>query len=205
MSSEIPLEIRTAAVLAGGRSSRFGTNKALAPWFNGCVIDAVVAAAKKSADDVIIISCNHELYRYLNLPVYPDTVPDIGPLAGLHSALSHSKGSRVLLLACDMPLVTPGMLNWLWEISPESPVTAPELHTGIEPLHAIYHKSILPLVEHQMSAGELSLKSLIAKTPNHIVTREVIVNTGFDPDCLCNANTPDQLERLRYISTGLHN
>ena len=139
-----PDSSRSAAILAGGKSRRFGSNKALAPWFNGYVIDAVVRAAMGACRKVIIIADEPEPYSYSGLPIFPDVLPGLGPLAGLQSALRHAKAERIFLLGCDMPLLNSELLNLMWEIPTWAPVVIPGTPHGLEPLHAIYHKSLLP-------------------------------------------------------------
>jgi len=106
------------AILAGGRSSRFGANKALADWFGAPLIAAITEKARTVTEKVFIISNDEVPYRFLDIPVYPDIYPGMGPLSGLHSALSHAASNRVMVLACDMPLLNTDLLR-------HSPPSAP--------------------------------------------------------------------------------
>ena len=190
--------IRSAAILAGGKSQRFGSNKALAPWFACRVIDAVVQAAKEVCQEVIIIAKDAGPYSSLGLPVYPDIVSGEGPMAGLQSALYHAKAERVLLLGCDMPLLNPELLKWMWEIPTLAPIVIPGTPQGLEPLHAIYHKSLFYLVNHQISAGRLSLQSFIRGLPHLTVDiRKRYPSTKY----LSSANTPEELAELEKFAS----
>ncbi|MBW1926129.1 MAG: molybdenum cofactor guanylyltransferase [Deltaproteobacteria bacterium] len=188
---------RSAAILAGGKSRRFGSNKALAPWLTGHVIDAVAKAAIGACREVIIIADEPEPYSYSGLPVFPDIMPGLGPLAGLQSALRHAKGERVLLLGCDMPLLNSELLNLMWEIPAWAPVVIPVTPHGLEPLHAIYHKSLLPIVDHRINSGDLSLKSLVKDVPCRIVSPADILKVCPSFECLSSINTPWDLARLK--------
>ena len=188
---------RSAAILAGGKSRRFGSNKALAAWLDCRVIDAVVQAAKVACRDVVIITDEPEPYLYLGLPVYPDIKPGTGPLNGLHSALHHTNAERILLLGCDMPLLSPKLLNRMWEIPNWAPVIIPSTAKGLEPLHAIYHKSLLPILDYRINSGRLSLRSLVKDLPYHTVTSADILEICPTLECLCSANTPEELARLK--------
>ena len=188
---------RSAAILAGGKSRRFGSNKALAPWFTGYVIDAVVQAAMSACQEVIIIANESEPYSYLGLPIFPDILPGLGPLAGLQSALHNAKAERIFLLGCDMPLLNSELLNLMWEIPTWAPVVIPGTPQGLEPLHAIYHKSLLPIVNNRISAGNLSLQSLLEDIPCHIVSHADILKICPSFKCLTSANTPEELAKLK--------
>ncbi|RKX61015.1 MAG: hypothetical protein DRP37_04570 [Thermodesulfobacteriota bacterium] len=192
-----PNSSRSAAILAGGKSQRFGSNKALAPWFTGHVIDAVAQAAMSACREVIIIANEPEPYSCSGLPVFPDILPGLGPLAGLQSALRHAKEERIFLLGCDMPLLNSELINMMWEIPTWAPVVIPGTPRGLEPLHAIYHKSILPIVDNRISAGSLSLQSLLKDIPCHIVSSADILKICPSFKCLTNANTPEELAKLK--------
>lgn len=189
---------RSAAILAGGESQRFGSNKALAPWFSCRLIDAVVQAAKEVCQEVIIIAEDPRPYSYLGLPIYPDIVFGKGPMAGLQSALYHAETERVLLLGCDMPILSTELLNWMWEIPTLAPIIIPGTPHGLEPLHAIYHKSLLYLVNYQISAGRLSLQSFIRKLPHFTV--DIQKRYPFS-EYLSGANTPEELAELKKIAS----
>ena len=192
--------LRSAAILAGGENRRFGSNKALAPWFTGHVIDAVVQAAMGTCHEVIIIANEPEPYSCLGLPVFPDILPGIGPLAGLQSALRLAKAERVFLLGCDMPLLNSELLDLMWEIPTWAPVVIPATPQGLEPLHAIYHKSLLSIVDHRINCGNLSLQSLVREIPRHIVSPSDILKICPSFKCLTSANTPEELARLEKFA-----
>jgi molybdopterin-guanine dinucleotide biosynthesis protein A len=201
-NSSIPphTHIRSAAILAGGKSQRFGSNKALAPWFNGHVIDAVAQATMDACQEVIIIADEPEPYSYSGLPVFPDIMSGLGPLAGLQSALRHAKSERVLLLGCDMPLLNSELLNLMWEIPTWAPVVIPVTPQGLEPLHAIYHKSLLSIVDHRINCGDLSLRSLVKDIPCRIVSPADILKVCPSFKCLSSVNTPEDLARLKRFA-----
>ena len=200
-----PNPLRSVAILAGGKSRRFGSNKALAHWFTVHVIDAVAKAAMGACQEVVIIADEPEPYSYLGLPIFPDILTGLGPLAGLQSALRHAKAERVLLLGCDMPLLKSELLNLMWEIPTWAPVVIPGTHQGLEPLHAIYHKSLLPILDHRINSGDLSLQSLVKDIPCRIVSPADILKICPSFECLSSVNTPGDLARLkRHYSSIEH-
>lgn len=198
--TKTPNLLCSAAILAGGENRRFGSNKALAPWFTGHVIDAAVQAAMVACQEVIIIANEPEPYSYSGLPVFPDILPGLGPLAGLQSALRHAKAERVLLLGCDMPLLNSELLDLMWKIPTWAPVVIPVTPQGLEPLHAIYHKSLLSIVEHRINSGNLSLQSLVREIPCHIISPYDIIKICPSLKCFTSVNTPEKLARLEKFA-----
>jgi molybdopterin-guanine dinucleotide biosynthesis protein A len=192
-------EFKTAAVLAGGKSSRFGSNKALASWRNGNVMDAVTSAVMAISDELFIVANEPTAYKYMGLPIIKDDVINAGPMAGLLSALKNARGNRVFIAACDMPLLNPGLIQWMWGIETLAAVVIPRTANGLEPLHAIYHRSLIPLLEHSIRCNQLSLQRFLAGVSRYEISSEDIIKFCPDFSCLKSANTEDELETLREI------
>lgn len=190
-------EFKTTAVLAGGKSSRFGSNKALASWRNGNVMDAVASAVMDISDELFIVANEPATYKYMGLPIIKDTIINAGPMAGLLSALKSARGNRAFIAACDMPLLNPGLIQWMWGIETWAAAVIPKTPNGLEPLHAIYHKSLIPLLEHSIMENQLSLQRFIAGISRYEISSDDIIKFCPDFSCLKSANTKDELETLR--------
>ncbi len=189
----------SVAILAGGRSSRFKSNKALAPWMGGCVIDAVISAALDISEDTFLVTNDAAAYARIELDKIPDLRPGLGPLAGLEAALDHSKYDRVFLLACDMPLVSRRLLRYMAGLFSWAPCIVPQPKGGLEPLHAIYHRSLQPLVKRALDRKRLSVTSFVENLPARRIRIEEISMLRIDVHCLRSANTPSDLKRLQAI------
>src|SRR3972149_1031162 len=109
----IALHNITAAILAGGKSSRMGTDKALLKIGDAAFIERIARTARSVFERVILISDANEKYSSLPLPIYLDLFPQCGPLGGLHSALVHSSTPYVFVTPCDLPLITAAMIQEL--------------------------------------------------------------------------------------------
>ena len=195
-----PLFTNSIAIVAGGKSSRFGSEKAFAPFLQALVIDYVIKACKESGANEICIIANKEQYKKLGLPVYSDIFKGLGPLAGIHSALAHSKAEQILVVACDMPLLSSLFLKWMLAQKEKLPVTIPFFNNRFQPLHAIYHQSLLPVIEKRLRKKELSLKGLLDEVPYYPIPEEQI--SPFCPEGLCfaSANTKEELSKLEAIA-----
>ncbi len=163
--SPLPL----AAILAGGASRRFGSPKALAEVDGRPLIERVRDALRAVVSDPVLITSRPEAHAGLDLPTRPDGLPGGGPMAGLHAALrwAEERGrDGVLLVACDLPFLDPGLLRRLVDLARagESAAVAPEGPGpfGIEPLCAWYSNLALPEVERRLAGGDLSMGGLLA-------------------------------------------
>ncbi len=189
------------AILAGGLSKRFGSNKAFARWGRARVIDQVFNTAKAVCKQVFIVVRNKTGYAEFKDSLVKDLIPGKGPLSGLHSALTFCMTEKVFLLACDMPLVNADLLRWMISLNHDASILIPEGPKGLEPLHAIYHKRILPSVEKRLLEGKgLAMRNLLKDHSYEIIPKEVIKR--FCPDLLCleSANTPSSLRKLACIA-----
>ncbi len=148
----------SAAILAGGRSSRFGQDKAVFVY-QGRSLLSWVADSLAAADERFIVANQ----PYQELAVYPDILQIQTPLSGIHAALSYAKNDWVAIAACDMPHLTTQFWLRLWEWRRDADIVLPEHDEGLEPLAGFYHRSVLPCIEELVSQNNLSVQSLLSK------------------------------------------
>ena len=178
---------RAGFVLAGGRSSRMGQNKALLPWKGSTLIQSVAREVFEAAGNATLIG-SPELYGKLGFPVIPDRIEGCGPMGGLHAALSAKAAEWTLLVACDMPAVTHELLTALLDVAEISNADAvvPATPHGLEPLCAVYHSRLLPAVE-------FAIQSKLLKMHDFLSTIQVRSWVAPDASLFRNLNTPEQL------------
>ncbi len=187
----------SAAVLAGGASSRMGRNKALLTLGGEPLIERVVQRLEPLSDDLLVITNAPDPFPFLEGRVRfePDlTGPGQGPLAGIASALAAARHPRVLVVATDMPFLNVALLRFLAELDPEADVVAPVIAADRFPetLHAIYSQRALPAIQAQLAAGRRKITSFFPLVRVRLVERDEIA--PFDPHfrSFWNANTPDE-------------
>jgi molybdopterin-guanine dinucleotide biosynthesis protein A len=101
-------------------------------------------------------------YATLGLPTLRDAPPGIGPLGGLVALLRHAGEETVLALACDMPVVSRGLIERLIEAPRQMPIVAPRREDRWEPLCARYDAGhVLPLAIAQAATTHFSLQRLL--------------------------------------------
>jgi len=174
-------------VLAGGRSARMGTDKALLPWRGRTLIEHVAGVVRASAGSVTLIG-PPDRYGSLGLPVEPDAVPGRGPLGGILTALAITAAEWNLVVACDMPALTAPFLESLLEAAKESGggclVPVPPYGRS-QPLCAVYRRTILPAVRQAVEERRLKMTEALASlgAVYHAVSGE---------EFFLNMNTPKE-------------
>jgi len=149
----------SGAVLAGGKSRRLGSNKALLEIHGVKLIEHVLKTLKLFTQQVRIIANEPEPYAGLGVPVSPDIKPGGGPLSGIHAALSLSPTDYVLVASCDLPLLDKACIEPLVSHYPGYDITLYK-HERFEPLCAIYRRSCIPALEELISHGEYRIIDL---------------------------------------------
>ena len=155
-----PIQI-TGIILAGGKSSRMGTDKGLIKLNGVTFIEHVIASMRPLVNDFIIVS-NSRDYDIFGYRRVDDLIEDSGPLAGLYTGLSYSETEYNLVLSCDVPLVNNEILTKLISGIDESyDIVQLKSQDKTIPLIAIYKKhclfKCLELLEH----GEKRLRMLV--------------------------------------------
>jgi molybdopterin-guanine dinucleotide biosynthesis protein A len=203
----------SAAVLAGGLSSRMGTDKALLPIVPGGepLLSIVVDRLKHVSDDVLIVAPDRQGYDAFATRVVPDLIAGGGALVGIHAALSHAEYEHCIVVGCDMPFLSQPLIEHMAGEPRDYDVLIPHLpgssrqgagglvyHT----LHAIYGRRCLPAIEDQLRAGKRQVIGFFAQVDVRTIAVETVI--ALDPPFLSffNANTPETLARAREILTA---
>jgi molybdopterin-guanine dinucleotide biosynthesis protein A len=182
----------TGAILAGGRSSRMGQNKALMSLGGRRLIDRVVSVIREVCDDLLLVTNTPATYADLALPMVGDIFPDKGSLGGIYSAISHAKAPYCLVVACDMPFLQAPLLSYMLAQAPAYDVVIPETDGEMQPLHAIYSQTCLAPIRRRLEADRLKIVGFLPDVRVRVITAAEI--QAFDPDCLVfqNLNTPEE-------------
>jgi len=154
-------------VLVGGASRRFGSDKALARVGGRSMAARAVETLRAVADPVVLLGDDGTLGRRLALPWRADARPGRGPLAGIATGLAWARElgrEGLVVLACDLPLVTPEVLAAVVAASRpdlDAVVTAAEEPAGLQPLVGWYAAGALASVEDALDHGRHSVRGLL--------------------------------------------
>lgn len=178
----------TGVVMAGGKSSRMGSDKGLVE-FDGKPLVQYAIDSLKSVCDNVLISTRNPAYSQFGLPLIADEIPDCGPIGGIYSALKASTTDQILVLACDMPFVTSETLLKLLAQNNCFECIVPRVAGKLEPLCSIYLKSLLCVIERNIRNGNFALNQLIMESNYCLIDFDEIV-ADFK-----NFNTLDDIKR----------
>ena len=195
-----------AAILAGGRSRRMGSDKALLNLGSKTVIEKLIQTLRAANYDPIrIIGPPRPQTEKLGLPIQPDLLSDSGPLGGIHAALATATNELVLVTACDFPFLERALLTRLASLLPGHDAVVPVWEDRPVPVCAFYSVRCLGAVEARLKRGSLKAADFL----NDVSVRWV--NEGelesLDPRGLSffNLNTPEDYRRALEIEADKEN
>ena len=177
---------RSGYVLAGGRSTRMGRDKALLPFRGRPLIAAIAETVFQSAGRAILVG-NPALSPVAGFPAIPDLFPGEGPLGGILTALRHTSAEWNLVCACDMPGLDSAFLNSLFETAEagDGEVLLPVRSNSLaEPLCAVWHRDCRGGVEAAFAAGVRKVTAALEGL--RVVPYRVNADAPFQ-----NVNTPE--------------
>lgn len=178
-----------AYVLAGGKSIRMGKDKGLVLFNGQPMISYVLKALYETGISVNIIA-NNEGYEKFGVPVFSDLVEEKGPLGGLFTAFSYTNAKDVLLMSCDMPLVTSEAIKQLLDKAENNQIIVPTVEGRVNPLFALYPLSLKQEVEERIIGGRLKMTDLILENKHTLVPSIARDNPGV----FRNVNNEEELK-----------
>ncbi len=175
----------TGIILAGGKSSRMGENKALVLFQNRRMID--IAREKLiNYTDILLVSSNKPIPEFEGQLV-PDVVSEIGPIGGLYSCLQESATELNMVIPCDVPLLPASFYEQLLPHTTNYDVVIPRLPDGkLEPLIGFYKKSNLIVIEQMIATHDYKLIHLFDKVQTYYLDIQ-------ETYMFKNVNTPTDL------------
>lgn len=154
----------SVCILAGGKSSRMGTDKSQLFFRGEMLVDHLIKIVSPYSDDILISGTSNK--RAAHHTVIADLQIEKGPLAGIFTGLTNAKNDWVLILACDMPLFSKELMNWLVKQvdSIEHQKIAFVRSDKEHYLIGFYHRSLLPEVTQLFTSNDLSVRQLVQGT-----------------------------------------
>lgn len=180
-------------ILAGGKSSRYGSNKALVKVNGARLIERAVAAMKTVFEQVILVTNTPDDYAFLELPMVQDLIKGLGPIGGIYTGLETISEKAGFFVACDMPFLQEGLLRHMVDVRQDFDAVIPRMDWMIEPLHALYTKNCLQVIKASIEAHEYQIvKCLQQLRVRYVEGGELL---AFDPKLLSffNINEPKDL------------
>jgi molybdopterin-guanine dinucleotide biosynthesis protein A len=189
----------TAAILAGGRATRFGGQDKCRLIVEGrSIIFRQVEILQRVANDVIIVGPDPTRFADLGLPTYPDRLAGAGAIGGVYTALDVAAGELVLVVACDLPFLNADLLGRLVTLAATADGAWVRGPRGVEPLLACYRRSARDRIRQRIDAGRLQLADLESVLCMAEITEPELRTFGSPDRLLANVNSPADYARVQY-------
>ncbi|RDI96056.1 molybdenum cofactor guanylyltransferase [Meiothermus sp. QL-1] len=178
----------SGAILAGGWSRRFGRDKALYPYRGQPLLAWVWEGMAEASERFVVANRPYPGYR-----VCPDLQGGGGALSGLHAALVHARYDWVAVAGCDQPFLSVAYWRFMRDqVAPGIQAVVAGSAEGLEPLGALYHRSLEEEAGRCLELGYLGLRALLRRVSCLVVDRGVL-EARFGPHLFLNANRPEDL------------
>jgi molybdopterin-guanine dinucleotide biosynthesis protein A len=184
-------------LIAGGKSRRMGRDKRFLPLGGISLLDRSLHVLESLFDEVIVVLAepipgwNAGRHR-----VTYDAIQNCGSLGGLYTGLMEAASPRVFAVACDMPFLNADVIRYLVQLDPVADIVGAKLETGFQPMHGVYSKRCVPLLEEMARSGDFKIQRLFQHPRLNIRIVGETDLTGLDPALRSfqNINTPGEYE-----------
>ena len=196
---------KSAIILAGGLSKRYGTDKGLVLLQNKPLIRHVIDRVFYLFEEIIVVVSSTEMkiklrkLLDLNIKIIIDEDNFQSPLNGTITGFNQANSEYSFLISCDNPLVSPKIVNFLLKNINSYQALIPKWPNGyIEPLHAVYHtKSAKIAAKKAYKQGFLNMKSMINNLKKiNFISTEILRRWDPTLQTFINVNTPEELKRI---------
>lgn len=188
----LPVENLTAFVLAGGKSTRMGSDKAFLELGGMPLLAYAVAQAAAVAAKVRIVGDPAKFSAFGE--VVPDVFVNRGPLGGIHAALQASQTQLNLVFGVDLPFVETRFLKFLIDQASacDAVVTVPSAGGYFQTLCAIYRKSFAAIAERALAEGRNRIDALFSGIEVCIISEQELAGRNFQVSIFRNLNTREE-------------
>ncbi|MCH8330430.1 MAG: molybdenum cofactor guanylyltransferase [Bacteroidetes bacterium] len=182
----------TAIILTGGRSKRFGEDKAMYLHKGTTFLHRAIDVAMEVVSRVVVIG-DKEYDLRDDIDQFPDNVTGKGPLAGIVTGLKQSTTERNLVLACDYPNLNSKFLEWIIESAGEDEIVVVKEKDQLHPLIGCYSRSLLEKLNDLLLEEKLKMHLLVDQLQATILTVDETVSS-YSKDLLVNVNDPRDIQ-----------
>jgi molybdopterin-guanine dinucleotide biosynthesis protein A len=191
----------TGLLLAGGKSRRMGQDKRFLAVGDETLFARSLTVLRSVFQRVLIVIAQDSPPVESDAPVLRDLIADCGSLGGLYTGLKLAETEWVFAVACDMPFLDPAAIRHFLDVRGDVDVVMAKLEHGLQPMHALYHRHCLPVMETLIQMRDLKIQRLA----DHPTLRVRLVTADelriIDPEgrSFCNVNTPADLAAARSL------
>ena len=193
----------TGIILAGGKNTRIGMEKAFLRIGNKVIIEEISAKLSRILPKIMVVTNSPNSYYYLGVEVVKDILPGKGALGGIYSGLAASETHYNFVLACDMPFISLNLIEYMRKNAEGYDVVIPKLNNYFQPLHAIYSKDCIQPIREQLHRNDLQIFGFFDRVEVKCISGGEV--KAFDPGGIAffNINTKDDTEEAEKIALDL--
>lgn len=190
-------------VLVGGRGERLGQDKTLETIGSRSLLEHVLRRLSFLDTEILLVTASGDfcspLFSRFRLRAVSDVYPGCGPLGGIYTGLRASGAFYNFVIACDMPFLNRGLLDYMAGVAPGYDLVVPRFGELVEPLHAVYSQDCLTAAARLLKAGRYKVQGLFDEVRVRYLDEAEIER--FDPDYLSffNVNTKSDLAKARRL------
>jgi molybdopterin-guanine dinucleotide biosynthesis protein A len=190
-------------VLAGGKSSRLGRDKASVELGGQTLLQRSVNNLEFLGSDIVVVAAPQQHLPEVNSSARLHIVRDItsgkGPLVGIYSGLLNLKYDYGFVVACDMPFIKPELIKTMIRLVPGCDVVMPRRAEGFEPLHSIYSRSCIGPIETLLGLNRYKIDNLLVRVKVRYLEEKEISQDDPEGMSFFNINTVADLVRARKV------
>jgi molybdopterin-guanine dinucleotide biosynthesis protein A len=193
----------TGVLLAGGKSLRMGEDKRYLVVGEQTLLERGLAVLRSIFQEVLVVIAQDSSPLGVDARVVRDLVPDCGSLGGLYTGLTQATTPYIFVVACDMPFLDQAVIAQFTSRRGTADIVMAKLGARLHPMHALYGKRCLPVVEQMIQARQLKIQEVVSQASIrvHYVTEVDLLTIDPSGRSFQNVNTPADLEAARSLLT----
>jgi molybdopterin-guanine dinucleotide biosynthesis protein A len=194
------------AILIGGKSRRFKTDKTYIQFSGESLSVLLYKRISRVLNHVYFVADRGEKSPVPDVDVIVDLKPDIGPIGGLYTALTHSSHDYCFVSACDLPFLNVDLIKLLWDkCTGTNDIVVPVWDSGIEPLAAFYHTRCIPFIKSALEKDQFMMKGFWDQVRTDYIDVASYFNPGELRKIFFNINTAGDYETARLMLEEMTN
>jgi molybdopterin-guanine dinucleotide biosynthesis protein A len=191
----------TGVLLAGGKSRRMGEDKRYLVVGEQTLLERGLAVLRSIFQEVLVVIAQDSPVLDVDARVVRDLVPDCGSLGGLFTGLTEATTPYIFVVACDMPFLDQAVISQFTSRRSSTDIAMAKLAGRLHPMHALYSKRCLPVIEQMVLARQLKIQEIVScefLLAQYVTEADLV---GIDPSgrSFLNVNTPADLEVARSL------
>lgn len=191
----------TGILLAGGESRRMGEDKRYLVVGKETLLERGLSVLRSTFQEVLVVIGQDSPPLNVGARVVRDLVPHCGSLGGLYTGLMQATTPWVFVVACDMPFLDQAVISQFTSRRSIADIVMAKLSARLHPMHALYGKQCLPIMEQMIRAQQLKIQEIVLATSVRVLylTEADLFTTDSSERSFYNVNTPADLETARFL------